>query len=62
MFTFQTPMYLRAEQKFVWNEYLLAELGKTPSVANFCLPIIHGFVSITSCALNGEYEGIVFDY
>lgn len=49
------PMYQRAEQKFVWNEYLLSEFAdKNPALSNFCLPIIHGFVSITSCVLNGK--------
>lgn len=49
-----SPMYLRGEQKFIWNEYLLAEFPKIPGIGNFCLPLIHGFVSITSCSLNGK--------
>ncbi|XP_014270800.1 phosphatidylinositol-3-phosphatase SAC1 [Halyomorpha halys] len=51
---FNTPIYRRAEQNFVWNEYLLSDLGKNSSVSRFCLPIIHGYVSITSIVINGK--------
>ncbi|XP_014288427.1 phosphatidylinositol-3-phosphatase SAC1 [Halyomorpha halys] len=55
----KVPIYQRAEQKFVWNEYLLSEFAKDTGVSRFCLPIIHGFISITSCMLNGKSFSLV---
>ncbi|CAH1393023.1 unnamed protein product [Nezara viridula] len=53
------PMYQRAEQKFVWNEYLLSDFAKNSGVSRFCLPIIHGYLSITSCILNGKTFSLI---
>lgn len=44
----------RADQRFVWNSYLLKGF-QSPEFRNFVLPILHGFVSINSCLINGCY-------
>jgi len=36
----------RAEQRFIWNWSLLEPIRKDPSLHRYCLPVIHGFVSI----------------
>ncbi|XP_014260133.1 phosphatidylinositide phosphatase SAC1 [Cimex lectularius] len=48
------PLHLRAEQKFIWNETLLKEVVKVDEYGLFCLPVIHGFVSINTCIVNGR--------
>ncbi|XP_056638970.1 phosphatidylinositol-3-phosphatase SAC1 [Diorhabda sublineata] len=42
----------RADQRFVWNGYLLSPFLKT--CKKFCLPLIHGFISINFCVVNGH--------
>lgn len=44
----------RADQRFVWNYHLLKQFN-SPEFKNFALPIIHGFISINSCLINGCY-------
>jgi phosphatidylinositol 4-phosphatase len=36
------PFIERADQRFVWNRYLLVQLINNPAAAKFVLPIIHG--------------------
>ncbi|XP_065216163.1 phosphatidylinositol-3-phosphatase SAC1-like isoform X2 [Planococcus citri] len=50
------PLFKRADPRFVWNGYLLDQFCITPDLHKFCVPIIHGFVSINSYTF--EYEGI----
>lgn len=49
------PLFKRADPRFVWNGYLLDQFCINPDLHKFCVPIIHGFVSINSCTF--EYEG-----
>ncbi|XP_033230794.1 phosphatidylinositide phosphatase SAC1 [Belonocnema kinseyi] len=49
----QMPLYDRADPRFVWNAYLLQELTSRPEQYKFCLPIIHGFVSLNTIVVNG---------
>lgn len=44
----------RADQRFVWNHHLLKHFH-SPEFKNFALPILHGFISINSCLINGCY-------
>lgn len=44
----------RADQRFVWNNYLLSNF-RSPEFRNFSLPIMLGFVSINLCSINGCY-------
>ncbi|GLV39628.1 Sac1 phosphatase [Carabus blaptoides fortunei] len=49
----QLSLLERADLRFVWNGYLLKPFN-SPEFHKFCLPIIHGFVSINQCAVNGQ--------
>jgi hypothetical protein len=48
------PLIERADKRFIWNSHLLAPFVKNKNLNRFCLPIIHGFVSIKSVYLNGN--------
>lgn len=50
----QMPLHERADQRFLWNHFLLRELSNQPELHRFCLPILHGFISINQCSLNGN--------
>nr|CAD7456735.1 unnamed protein product [Timema tahoe] len=50
----QMPIHERADYRFVWNAHLLRELSNQSELYRFCLPILHGFVSINQCSLNGK--------
>lgn len=43
----------RADQRFVWNGNLLTPF-KGLYIQKFCLPLIHGFISINFCVINGH--------
>jgi len=49
-----SPIHLRADQRFVWNEALLKNFDKSGELSTYCLPIMMGFVSINTCVLNGR--------
>jgi phosphatidylinositol 4-phosphatase len=36
------PMIERADQRFVWNRYLLGQLSANRATTRFALPLIHG--------------------
>uniref|UniRef100_A0A3P8WCK0 SAC1 like phosphatidylinositide phosphatase n=1 Tax=Cynoglossus semilaevis TaxID=244447 RepID=A0A3P8WCK0_CYNSE len=44
----------RADQRFVWNGYLLRELAAQPELHRFALPVVHGFIVIKPCRINGK--------
>lgn len=44
----------RADQRFVWNNYLLNNF-RSPEFRNFSLPIMLGFISVNLCLINGCY-------
>jgi len=44
----------RIEKRFVWNVSLLEPLMKDPSFHRYCLPIVHGFVSINQVVIAGS--------
>ncbi|KDR20269.1 phosphatidylinositide phosphatase SAC1 isoform X2 [Zootermopsis nevadensis] len=50
----QMPYHERADLRFVWNGHLLRELTNQPELSKFCLPLLHGFISINQCSLNGK--------
>ncbi|XP_053323299.1 phosphatidylinositol-3-phosphatase SAC1 [Spea bombifrons] len=45
----------RADQRFVWNGHLLREFAAQPEIQKFAIPVIHGFIAIHSCSINGKY-------
>ncbi|KAF2892481.1 hypothetical protein ILUMI_13700 [Ignelater luminosus] len=42
----------RADQRFVWNGFILKDF-RHPEFKNFCLPLVHGFLSINQISMNG---------
>ncbi|CAN7992069.1 unnamed protein product [Ixodes hexagonus] len=50
----QMGLMERADYRFVWNHYLMSEFSNQVELQKFCLPIIHGFVYIKTCAINGR--------
>jgi len=44
----------RVEERFVWNWNLLEPLRKDPNLHRYCLPVIHGFVSINQVVIAGS--------
>lgn len=51
----QMSLNERAEQRFVWNQHLLQDLILHQETGRFCLPLMHGFVCIKQCSVNGEW-------
>lgn len=48
------PLFERADPQFVWNGHIMRELVQQPELGKFCLPVIHGFLSIRSCTINNK--------
>ncbi|XP_076864540.1 phosphatidylinositol-3-phosphatase SAC1-A [Brachyhypopomus gauderio] len=44
----------RADQRFVWNGSLLREFLAQPELHKFVFPIIHGFIVMKPCCINGK--------
>ncbi|XP_035829219.1 phosphatidylinositol-3-phosphatase SAC1 isoform X2 [Aplysia californica] len=42
----------RADQRFIWNSHVLRELSQQPDLAKFCMPVMLGFISISSPKVN----------
>lgn len=53
----QQSIWERGDQRFVWNNYLLQSFKNLPPAHRFCLPIMHGFISINQCLINGQSLG-----
>ncbi|XP_076448962.1 phosphatidylinositol-3-phosphatase SAC1-like [Babylonia areolata] len=47
-------LYERADQRFVWNGNILRELAQQPELSRYCLPVVFGFVEVSSCQVNGK--------
>ncbi|XP_046386332.1 phosphatidylinositol-3-phosphatase SAC1-B [Ischnura elegans] len=50
----QMPLHERADTRFVWNGHLLQEFSVQSELHPYCLPVIHGFISINQCCLNAK--------
>uniref|UniRef100_A0A8C7TJN0 SAC1 like phosphatidylinositide phosphatase b n=1 Tax=Oncorhynchus mykiss TaxID=8022 RepID=A0A8C7TJN0_ONCMY len=48
----------RADQRFVWNGHLLREFLPQPELHRFAFPVVHGFIIMKSCCINGK----IFDW
>uniref|UniRef100_A0A8D9BUV5 Phosphatidylinositol-3-phosphatase SAC1 n=1 Tax=Cacopsylla melanoneura TaxID=428564 RepID=A0A8D9BUV5_9HEMI len=50
------PLHERADERFIWNRNLLDQFYtlESPDVGAFCVPVIHGFISINKCIINGK--------
>ncbi|XP_053718145.1 phosphatidylinositol-3-phosphatase SAC1-A [Synchiropus splendidus] len=47
-------IFERADQRFVWNGNLLRELAAEPELHRFALPVMHGFIVMKPCFVNGK--------
>lgn len=47
----QQSLLERADQRFVWNAHILRPFKQN---ARFCLPLLHGFISINECNINRQ--------
>ena len=50
-FNYQT-MFDRADKRFVWNQHLLKDWNARSELKKYCVPVIHGFVSIKEVSIN----------
>ncbi|KAI4891931.1 hypothetical protein NFI96_021902 [Prochilodus magdalenae] len=48
----------QADQRFVWNGHLLRDFSAQPELHRFACPVIHGYIAMRSCCINGK----VFDW
>ncbi|XP_075442402.1 phosphatidylinositol-3-phosphatase SAC1 isoform X3 [Ascaphus truei] len=46
---------IQADQRFVWNGHLLREFSAQPEIQKFAIPVVHGFIAIHLCSINGKY-------
>ncbi|ESN91957.1 hypothetical protein HELRODRAFT_116244 [Helobdella robusta] len=44
----------RADQRFLWNGFVLKDLSQQFELSSFCLPIMLGFISVNTCSLRGH--------
>uniref|UniRef100_A0A673I7E0 Phosphatidylinositide phosphatase SAC1-B-like n=1 Tax=Sinocyclocheilus rhinocerous TaxID=307959 RepID=A0A673I7E0_9TELE len=44
----------RADQRFMWNGNLLREITAQPELHKFAFPVIHGFIVMKPCCINGK--------
>nr|AAI39690.1 Si:ch211-222e23.8 protein [Danio rerio] len=50
----------RADQRFMWNGNLLREIIAQPELHKFAFPVIHGFIVMKPCCINGKvFEWII---
>lgn len=49
------PLYERADERFMWNAYLLRDIVVLPELRRFIVPVLHGFVYIEKCTIHGKY-------
>ena len=47
-------MFDRADKRFVWNQHLLRDWNNRSELKKYCLPILHGFVSIKEVTINAS--------
>uniref|UniRef100_H2YC96 Phosphatidylinositol-3-phosphatase SAC1 n=1 Tax=Ciona savignyi TaxID=51511 RepID=H2YC96_CIOSA len=48
------PLSVRADHRFFWNHHALHEFLERPELSKFTVPFMHGFISITSCFVQGR--------
>ena len=49
------PLHERADERFMWNTHMLRDLVVLPELRRFIVPILHGFVFIKKCTINGKH-------
>lgn len=48
------PLHERADDRFMWNAHFMRDLVVLPELRRFIVPILHGFVFIKKCTINGK--------
>ncbi|XP_076303932.1 phosphatidylinositol-3-phosphatase SAC1-like isoform X2 [Tachypleus tridentatus] len=48
----QMSLFERADQRFVWNNFLMRDLIAQPELHRYCLPVLHGFITIKTSVIN----------
>ncbi len=48
------PLHERADDRFMWNAYLLRDLVVMPELRRFIVPILLGNVCIRQCMINSK--------
>ncbi|XP_053401252.1 phosphatidylinositol-3-phosphatase SAC1-like [Mercenaria mercenaria] len=48
------PLHERADQRFLWNNHVLRELSQQADLGRYCLPVMHGFMSISSSVIDNK--------
>ena len=55
-----TPMFERADQRFLWNKHALSSFYNHPDCHRFALPLIHGFLGVREVSLpNGKLKYVL---
>ncbi len=44
----------QADQRFLWNKYVLSDLVLQSELHRFALPVMHGFVGMQQCRIGGN--------
>lgn len=50
----QLSLYERADERFVWNSHILRDFVVQPELRRFTVPLMHGFMAIEGCMVNGH--------
>lgn len=60
--SFKSLTYMeRGDERFTWNRYLMSQIEICPELAGFCLPVVYGVLSITTCSLMGKtFDFVLF--
>lgn len=48
----KASLFERAEHRFLWNHHLMKPLLNQPELSKYWLPLMHGFINISSVVLN----------
>jgi len=48
------PLHERADQRFVWNGFILRELSQQSELSRFCIPIMLGFIRVNDVCVRGK--------
>ncbi|XP_060553328.1 phosphatidylinositol-3-phosphatase SAC1-A-like isoform X2 [Ruditapes philippinarum] len=47
-------LHERADQRFVWNSHVLRELSQQADLGRYCIPVMHGFMSISTSVIDNK--------
>eukprot|EP00051_Salpingoeca_urceolata_P023163 m.389635 g.389635 ORF g.389635 m.389635 type:complete len:594 (-) comp20071_c6_seq1:182-1963(-) len=53
------PQHELADPRFYWNRFLQKDMSRQPQLAEYMLPVLHGFVSMSSQVINGTAVDLI---